>query len=282
MEVNNNSSIEIYGKLIDFQNPKVMGILNLTPDSFYDGGKYKSDLAYLKQVEKMLNEGADFIDMGAVSTRPGSIAVNEEAELERLLIPLDNIRKSFPDAIISIDTYQSKVAREVIAAGAHMINDISGGTLDKEMFKVIADFNVPYIMMHIQGNPSNMQENPVYENVVSDIYQFFSDQINKLAHMGITNNIILDPGFGFGKTVEHNFQLLAGLPSFSTFGFPVLVGLSRKSMINKVIKTKPENALNGTTVLHTIALLNGANILRVHDVKEAKEAINLVEEYKSI
>ena len=259
-----------------------MGILNLTPDSFYDGGKYNNDLVYLTQVEKMLNEGADFIDMGAVSTRPGAVNVDEKEELERLLIPLKKIKKLFPEAIISIDTYRSNVAREVIAAGAHIINDISGGTFDDKMVLVVAEeLKVPFVLMHIQGNPSTMQENPVYNDVVSEIKGFLENQLNKLAQLGVTKNIIIDPGFGFGKTVKHNFQLLAGIPAFQAFGFPIMAGISRKSMINKVIKTTPENALNGTTVLHTLALLNGVNILRVHDVKEAKEAIKLVEEYKS-
>ena len=276
-----DTSIVIGNKKINFQTPKVMGILNLTPDSFFDGGRHNKDVSYLTQVEKMLNEGADFIDMGAVSTRPGSISVNEEEELERLLAPLEKIKKHFPETIISVDTYRARVAKEVVANGAHMINDISGGTFDKEMLGVIKDLDVPYILMHIQGNPSTMQENPIYADVVSDVYQFFTDQLNKLAQLGVSNNIIIDPGFGFGKTVKHNFQLLASLSTFNAFGVPVMAGVSRKSMINKVIKTKPENALNGTTVLNTIALLNGANILRVHDVKEAREAIKLVEEYKS-
>lgn len=277
-----NLSLFIGQKKLSFQTPKVMGILNLTPDSFYDGGKYNNDLVYLTQVEKMLNEGADFIDMGAVSTRPGAVNVDEKEELERLLIPLKKIKKLFPEAIISIDTYRSNVAREVIAAGAHIINDISGGTFDDKMVLVVAEeLKVPFVLMHIQGNPSTMQENPVYNDVVSEIKGFLENQLNKLAQLGVTKNIIIDPGFGFGKTVKHNFQLLAGIPAFQAFGFPIMAGISRKSMINKVIKTTPENALNGTTVLHTLALLNGVNILRVHDVKEAKEAIKLVEEYKS-
>lgn len=256
-----------------------MGILNATPDSFYDGGKYKSEKEVLIQVEKMIRDGVGIIDIGAVSTRPGAEEISKNEELERLLRVLNSITKHFTDVIISIDTYNSQIAKTVIENGAHIINDISGGTFDNKMFEVISHHQVPYIMMHIKGTPKNMQQNPQYENVVNDIKLFFEQQITKLKQFGKAKNIILDPGFGFGKSLEHNYELLYHLSSFTEMGFPVLAGISRKSMINKVLKTEPHDSLNGSTVLHTIALLNGANILRVHDVNEAVEAIKLVELY---
>lgn len=256
-----------------------MGILNATPDSFYDGGKFVSDRDILQQVEKMIDDGANIIDIGAVSTRPGAKEISENEELERLLRVLNLITLHYPDVIISIDTYNSRIAKSVIENGAHIINDISGGTFDSKMFEVIAKYEVPYVIMHIQGTPKNMQQNPQYQNVVNDILGFFEQQIAKLKEIGITKNIIIDPGFGFGKSLEHNYELLHHLASFAEMGFPVLAGISRKSMINKLLKTKPQDALNGTTVLNTVALLNGANIIRAHDVKEAVEAIKLVEFY---
>jgi len=228
-------------------------------------------------VEKMIIDGASIIDIGAVSTRPGAIGISEERELARLLEIQNLIIHHFPDIILSVDTYRSQIAKTVLENGAHIINDISGGTFDNKMFEVIAKYQVPYILVHIQGTPKNMQQNPQYENVVDEINLFFQQQIAKLNQLGITNNIILDPGFGFGKTLEHNYKLLHHLNSFKELGHPILAGVSRKSMINKILNTKPQDALNGTTVINTIALLNGANILRVHDVKEAVEAIQLVE-----
>ena len=269
-------------EVLPVNNPIVMGILNITPDSFYDGGTLKTDTDILFRVEKMLSEGAAIIDIGAISTRPGANEVSESEELNRLTPVIDLISKKIPGTILSIDTYRSNIAKRAIETGAHIINDISGGNLDPKMFETIATLKVPYIMMHMQGTPATMQQNPQYTDVVADILDFFKVQINKLKSLGVTDNIVLDPGFGFGKTVEHNFQILKSLQRFSETGFPVLAGLSRKSMVNKVIGTMPENALNGTTALNVLALLNGASILRVHDVKEAVQAIKLVNFYKSV
>ncbi|MCD4746858.1 MAG: dihydropteroate synthase [Bacteroidales bacterium] len=252
-----------------------MGILNITPDSFYDGDKYNSEYLWLKQTEKMLKEGASIIDIGVVSTRPGAKKISEKEELQRLLPVLTSIVKNFSDLIISVDTYRSGIAEIAVQNSAFMINDISGGTFDKKMFDTIAKLQVPYIIMHIKGAPQNMQKNPTYDNVVKEIKNFFSQQIKKLNLKGI-NDIIIDPGFGFGKTLKHNYEILNNLNSFNAFGLPVLAGISRKSMINKVLNTKPSEALNGTTVLNTICLLKGAKILRVHDVKEAMEVIKIV------
>ncbi|RLD54645.1 MAG: dihydropteroate synthase [Bacteroidetes bacterium] len=257
-----------------------MGILNLTPDSFYDGGFYKNEKGFISQTEKMLSEGADIIDIGAVSTRPGADDVTLDEEIKRLVPAIKRISQEFPDAIISVDSYRSKVAEEAINNGAHIINDISGGVFDPEMFHVIAKLKVPYILMHIKGKPKNMQQNPQYKDVVEELTGFFKLQITKLYDLGVTENIILDPGFGFGKSLEDNYTLLRNLSSFKKMGYPLLAGVSRKSMINKVLGTKPSEALNGTSVLHTLALINGANILRVHDVKEAVEVIKLMEVYK--
>ena len=262
-----------------FSKPIIMGILNLTTDSFYDGGKLGSEKKILLHVEKMISEGASIIDIGAISTRPGAEEIPEEQEFEKLLKVQKSINKHFPDAILSVDTFRSQIAKTIIENGAHIINDISGGTYDKKMFEVIAKYHVPYILMHIQGTPKSMQQNPQYDDVVNEIKLFFEQQLAKLAQLGVTNNIILDPGFGFGKTLEHNYKLLHHLNSFKELGHPILAGISRKSMINKILNIKPQSALNGTTILNTIALMNGANILRVHDVKEASEAIKIVEFY---
>ena len=267
------------GKILSLAKPVIMGILNVTPDSFYDGGKYSSEKKLLIKVGKMITDEAAIIDIGAISTRPGAENVNEEEELTRLIPHIKVIRKHFPDILISVDTFRSIVAKEAINEGANIVNDISGGTYDDKMFELIARYKVPYIMMHIKGMPNNMQENPQYENVVEEIKSFFTRQLKKLAKLGLTDNIIVDPGFGFGKTSEHNFEILRNLNSFKRLGYPVLAGISRKSMINKVLNTKPVEALNGTTVLNTIALLNGASILRVHDVKEAAETVKLVNTY---
>jgi dihydropteroate synthase len=267
-------------KYLDLSFPVVMGILNLTPDSFYDGGKNMGLDNVIRQAEKMIAEGASIIDLGAVSTRPNALDVSKAEELGRLKYPLIELRKCFPDVILSVDTFHASVARAVAHLGADMINDISGGRFDDEMFATIAELKLPYVMMHIQGTPATMQQKPSYDDVVLDILNFFDKQLKKLAGFGVTENIILDPGFGFGKTVAHNYELLRRYSEFKKPGYPLLAGLSRKSMINKVLVTKPENALNGTTVLNTLALLNGANILRVHDVKEAVEAVNLVKKYQ--
>jgi dihydropteroate synthase len=266
------------GKLLDLRHPVVMGILNLTPDSFYDGGYYPSMHEQLKQVEKMLDEGAAIIDIGAVSTRPGAGYVDEEVETSRLLPALSAIKKAFPDTIVSVDTFRSGVAGKVIENGAGMINDIYGGRFDPGIFSTVQSSEIPYIMMHMQGDPENMQLSPHYQDIIKEITSFFHDQILKFS-TGF-NQIILDPGFGFGKTVEHNFQVLNSFEKFKALGFPLMAGFSRKSMINRILHTSPAAALNGTTVLNTIALLKGADILRVHDVKEAVQAIALVSAMK--
>ncbi len=282
MDKSTSFSLNGAGWQIDLSTPAVMGILNITPDSFYDGGKYTGRDALLRQAEKMLAEGAAILDLGAASSRPGAEEVPEDEELERLLPAVENLLSVFPDAIISVDTYRSKVAKSAVEAGAHIINDISGGTFDDKMFQTVADLNVPYVLMHIKGTPQNMQNNPRYVDVVQEVKYFFKRQLRKLRDAGVTKNIILDPGFGFGKTLENNYELLKDLASFTDLGCPVLTGISRKSMINKVLHITPDEALNGTTVLNTIALLNGANILRVHDVKEAVEVVRLVEFYGGV
>ena len=258
-----------------------MGILNLTPDSFYDGGRFRDEPAILERVGKMLEEGAAIIDIGGISTRPGARDVSQEEELERLLPALAGIIRTYPDALISVDTFRSRVARQCLDAGAHIINDISGGKFDEDMLPLIAETGAPYIMMHILGTPRDMQRNPQYGNVVREVKQFFEDQLDKLQKLGIQDNVVVDPGFGFGKTTEHNFQLLGNLSEFSTLNAPVMAGVSRKSMINRVLEIHPSEALNGTTVINTIALLNGADILRVHDVRPAVEAVTLVQYLKA-
>lgn len=253
-----------------------MGILNITPDSFYDGGKYSDIDSILKKTEKMLVDGADIIDIGASSTRPGAESITVNEELKRIIEPVKQISGRFPEAVISIDTYRSKVARETVSAGAHIINDISGGTLDGNMFQTIADLKVPYILMHIQGKPKTMQDSPISENVINTVYDFFKQKVESLNKLGVYD-IILDPGFGFGKTLECNYQLLRNIESIRVDNLPVLAGISRKSMINKVLGISSQAALNGTTTLNTVSLLQGANIIRVHDVKEAKEVVMLID-----
>jgi dihydropteroate synthase len=282
MQENLNTSpfiLRFGDKRIDLTTPVVMGILNITPDSFYDGGSYLNIIDQLKHVDRMITEGATIIDIGAMSTRPGAIPVTQDEEIARLLPSLIAIRGHFSEVIISIDTYRSPVAKAAIEHGATMINDIYGGRFDDKMFKLIAHYNIPYILMHMQGTPDNMQINPHYKDVLSEVNDFFHTRIDLLP-TGF-DQLILDPGFGFGKTIENNFQLLHHFESFRSFGVPLLAGLSRKSMITRVLQIKPQEALNGTTVLNTIALLKGANILRVHDVREAVEAIRLVEAYGS-
>jgi dihydropteroate synthase len=268
------------GKLLNFNKPMVMAIINLTPDSFYDGGKFNGLSSILKDAEEKLEQGAAILDLGAASARPNSEPISETEEWMRLEPVLAALRKQFPNTFISIDTYRSNIAQKSIELGAEMINDISGGELDSAMFSVISKNNTPYILMHMQGTPKTMQEHPSYENVVVEVKSFFENKINELKELGHTQ-LILDPGFGFGKTLEHNYQLLKHFDYLTTLGFPLLAGLSRKSMINKVIGTSPVSALNGTTSLNTIALLNGASILRVHDVQEAMQAMALVEFYKT-
>jgi dihydropteroate synthase len=266
------------GKQLPFDHPLVMGIVNITPDSFYDGGKYVNAENAIEQVNKLLTEGADIIDLGAASTRPGAELISCEDELKRILPVLDVIVTKHPNAIISIDTFRSEVAERCIEHGAAIINDISGGTLDEKMFDTVAKLNVPYIIMHVQGTPQNMQVEPTYNNVVTEVYDFLAGRVDAARTAGI-KQIVVDPGFGFGKTIEHNYLLLRNLSKFKELGLPILTGVSRKSMINKVLKTKPENALTGTIALNTLAVLQGTNILRVHDVKEAKQVIKLVNQF---
>ena len=263
------------GKLVDLSSPKIMGILNLTPDSFYDGGKYKDEAAILNQVERMLNEGATFIDMGAYSSRPGAEHVSEDEEKRRLLPILELVLKNFPKAHISIDTFRSGMARACLERGAALINDISAGNLDTQMFQVVSEFRTPYIMMHLKGTPQSMQKQAVYEDLIQELLFYFSSKL-KQAHETKLVDVVIDPGFGFAKTTPQNFELLEQLDLFKTLGTPLLIGLSRKSMIYKTLGTSAKEALNGTTALHAVALLKGANILRVHDVKEAHECIQLV------
>ena len=268
-------TINCGGKIINLSSALVMGIINITPDSFYKDSRALSTGEVLAKVEKMIADGADMLDVGAASTRPGSKIISPAEEQERLLPMLKEIVKNYPEIIISVDTYNSDTAEKAINEGAHIINDISAGRHDKNMFDLVSKLNVPYIMMHMQGTPENMQNNPEYSNIITEISLYFAEKINILRNKGV-NDIIIDPGFGFGKTLQHNYELLGGLGYFRIHDYPVLVGFSRKSMINKVLEVNPENALNGTTVLNTIALMKGAKILRVHDVKEAKEAIKLV------
>jgi dihydropteroate synthase len=268
-------TINCGGRLISIEKPLVMGILNITPDSFYEGGKHKDIDNALNHGAKMLEEGANIIDIGAVSTKPGAKEVSQEEEEKRLIPVLKKMTKEFPDAIFSIDTFRSSIARMSVDCGAQMINDISAGAFDKNMFRIISELQIPYIIMHIKGVPSNMQNDPIYKDVVKEVIAYFSEKVAILRKMGV-NDIIIDPGFGFGKTVEHNYELLKKLEYFSFFELPLMVGFSRKSMINNVLGIKPEDALNGTTVLNTIAIMKGANILRVHDVKEVVETVKLV------
>jgi len=269
--------INCKGQLIDLSTPKVMGILNCTPDSFYDGGKYHSDALLLNQVEKMLSEGATFIDVGAYSSRPNAQNISEHEELKRSLNAVQLIVSKFQEALISVDTFRSKIAVETINAGACMINDISGGSLDKNMFATIAKLQVPYVLMHMKGTPKTMQNNPKYDDIIYEMRLYFSEKIANLRALGV-NDLILDVGFGFGKTIENNYTLLKHLDLFKCFDLPILAGLSRKSMLYKVLENTPEAALNATTIVNTIALQNGASILRVHDVKEALETIKILQQ----
>ncbi|GAA4269829.1 dihydropteroate synthase [Hyunsoonleella aestuarii] len=268
-------TINCKGQIIDLSTPKVMGVLNITPDSFYDGGKHKDETSMLYHVESMLKEGAAFIDLGAYSSRPNADHVSEAIELKRILPIVKLILKTFPDTLLSIDTFRSKVAKTCIDAGAALINDISAGKLDDNMLNTVADSKVPFIMMHMRGTPKTMQIQTNYNNLVKDILFYFSERIAAARALGIVD-IIVDPGFGFAKTLEQNYQLLNELELFNIIETPLLVGLSRKSMIYKTLNTSAKEALNGTSVLNTIALQKGASILRVHDVKEAMECVKLI------
>ena len=273
-------TINIGGNIMNFKKPKIMGILNVTPDSFYDGGVFNSEKKVLNQVHTMIDEGVDIIDIGGYSSKPGAENISLDTELKRVIPHIEIIKKNFEDIPVSIDTFRSKVAKEAVNHGAEIINDISSGDLDQTMFETVSELKVPYIMMHMKGKPIDMQINPVYKNLVVDISENLSKKIFEARTKGI-NDIIIDPGFGFGKTVNDNYILLKNLSFFKELGCPILVGISRKSMIYKVLNTDPQNSLNGTTCLNTISLMNGANILRVHDVKQAKEVIDLVESLNS-
>lgn len=268
-------TLNIKGQLIDLSTPKVMGILNLTPDSFFDGGINNNLDVALKKTEVMLAEGADFIDIGAYSSRSGAEHISTEEELSRLIPILNVIAKEFPQAIISIDTFRSAVAEAAIQEGAHIINDIGGGQLDKDLFDTVARLQVPYILMHMKGTPQTMQKDVHYNHVFLEVFNYLANKASELKTMGV-KDIILDPGFGFAKNLEHNYDLLSKLEQLKLLELPILVGVSRKGMIQKVIGTSPQDSLNGTTVVNTIALMKGASILRVHDVRAAVEAVKIV------
>lgn len=266
---------------MDLGVPKVMGILNVTPDSFFSSSRYMSEEGILRRVGEILDEGADILDVGACSTRPGIELVSEDEELLRLRLALHLIRKRWPGITVSVDTFRSSIARVVVSEyGADIINDISGGEMDPEMFATVAELKVPYILMHMKGTPATMQKEPKYDDLFRDICLYFSERVQKLRALNV-NDIILDPGFGFGKTIDHNYELLRRLHDFDFFELPLLVGISRKSMIFKSLNLTSEQSLNGTTVLNTLALSGGASILRVHDVKEASECVRLVQTYKT-
>lgn len=273
-------SINCRGHLLNFETPVVMGIINTTPDSFYANSRKNHIDAIIETAGKMLQEGASILDVGGQSTRPGSERVAANEELKRILPAIEAIHATFPDAIISVDTFYANVAAATIKAGAHLINDVSAGTIDEEMLPTVARLQVPYVLMHMQGDPQTMHLNPTYTNVALEVFDTLNNQLKTLTKRGVTD-IIIDPGFGFGKTIAHNFQLLHELSYFHHLQKPLLIGLSRKGTIYKTLNITAEEALNGTTVLNTISLLQGAHILRVHDVKEAVQAIRLTEVYKN-
>jgi dihydropteroate synthase len=274
-----NKTLNLGGRLMVLDSPKVMGILNVTPDSFYDGGKYLTEKDLLERVDKLLTEGADLIDIGGYSTRPGAEEIPLDEEIKRSVGSIKSILKHFPEAQLSIDSFRSEVARIAVQEGAIMVNDVSGGELDPAMFETVAKLNVPYVLMHMRGNPKTMTKLTDYDDVVRAVIDFFHPRIHRLTHLG-QKDIIIDPGFGFAKTREQNFEMLHKLDRFKILGKPILVGLSRKSMVWKTLNIQPEEALNGSTALHAIALTKGASILRVHDVKECVEVITLVREFQ--
>lgn len=274
-----NKTVNCGGRLIDLTIPKVMGIINVTPDSFYANSRQESMNSILEQAEKMLNDGATFIDVGGYSSRPNSSDVSEEEELARVVPAIQAILKQFPKAVLSVDTFRSSVARQAVEAGAMMVNDISGGELDKKMFSTVAELKVPYLLMHMRGTPQTMTQHTQYEDVIKEVMDYFHPKIYQLCSLGV-KDCIVDVGFGFSKTVEQNFQLLDALSYYQMLGKPLLVGISRKSMIWRSLNTNAEGALNGTTALHVVALQKGASILRVHDVKEAVEIVQLMEKLK--
>lgn len=271
-------SIKVRGHLFEMTRAQVMGIVNVTPDSFFAGSRV-GESNIVQRVGEMLDDGADIIDIGGYSTRPGAAEVSAEEEISRLVPAIGIIRDKFPDVIISVDTFRADVARKCIVAGANIINDIGGGDLDSEMFSTVAELGVPYILMHMRGTPSTMQSMTDYHDIAADVLQDLAFKTDKLHQMGVTD-VILDPGFGFAKTIDQNYELLASLSAFESLGCPILVGISRKTMIWKELGIKPDEALNGTTAINMLALQNGANILRVHDVKEAAQTVRLYEAYK--
>lgn len=276
----NSKTINIKGQLLSLNEPQVMGILNVTPDSFYAGSRKQTEAAIIDRIETMLREGASIIDVGGYSSRPDAAEVSETEEMQRLEMALQPLLQHYPDVVVSVDTFRSSVARQCVEKyGVAMINDISGGELDERMFDTVAQLRVPYIMMHMRGTPQTMQQQTDYEDVTADLLKYFSLKLERLFRLGV-NDVILDPGFGFSKTLTQNYELMRHLSDFQIFGLPLLVGISRKSMIYKLLETTPEESLNGTTVLHTYALLQGADILRVHDVRAASEAIRIVQQLK--
>lgn len=276
----NSKTINIKGQLLSLVEPQVMGILNVTPDSFYAGSRKQTEAAIIDRIETILREGASIIDVGGYSSRPDAAEVSETEEMQRLEMALQPLLQHYPDVVVSVDTFRSSVARQCVEKyGVSMINDISGGELDERMFDTVAQLRVPYIMMHMRGTPQTMQQQTDYEDVTADLLKYFSQKLERLFRLGV-NDVILDPGFGFSKTLTQNYELMRHLGDFRIFGLPLLVGVSRKSMIYKLLETTPEESLNGTTVLHTYALLQGADILRVHDVRAAKEAIRIVQQLK--
>ena len=272
----NKTTINVKGNLIDLSTPKVMGILNITPDSFYQNSRFSNHEEIINQINSMIADGMDIVDIGGYSSRPGALHISEQQEIERVVPIIKIINDNFPELPISIDTFRAKVAEESVISGAGIINDISAGEMDAKMFETVAELNVPYIAMHMKGTPQIMQNNPTYDDIINEITFYFSEKINRLRQLNV-NDLILDPGFGFGKSIEHNYEILSKFEILHNIGLPILTGVSRKSMINKVLGIKAEDALNGTTVLNTVALLKGTNILRVHDVKEAKQAVTLFE-----
>ena len=273
--------INVNGKLMDLSEPQVMGILNVTPDSFYAGSRAETERDITQRIHQIVNEGASIIDIGAYSSRPNAQHISAEEEMSRLRTGLELIRKHHPEAIVSVDTFRADIARMCVEEyGVAIINDISAGNMDEQMFPTIARLGVPYIIMHMKGTPQNMQENPHYNHFLKEIFYYFSEKVQKLRDLG-AKDIIIDPGFGFGKTIEHNYELMNHLEEFHLFELPILVGISRKSMIYKLLGITPEEALNGTTALNTIALTKGAHILRVHDVKEAVECVKIVQKMKA-
>lgn len=273
--------INVNGHLLDLATPQVMGILNVTPDSFYSGSRMQTEEEITSRARQVIDEGASIIDIGAYSSRPNAEHISAEEEMRRLRTGLEIINRMYPDAIISVDTFRADVAEQCVKEfGVAIINDISAGELDGRMFETVARLGVPYVMMHMQGTPQNMQKEPHYENLVKDVFMYFARKVQQLRNLGV-KDIILDPGFGFGKTLEHNYELMAHLEEFRVFELPLLVGISRKSMIYKLLGGTPQDSLNGTTVLDTVALMKGANILRVHDVREAVETVRLVEKLKN-